>query len=100
MEAIARVAFGLFGLAVLIGLAWLFSNNKKAVDWKLVITGLSLQIAFAALVLLVPGGKDVTLTGLEGVAAVLPTGAARSRCTMQLTAGRVRLHGIRTRRRQ
>jgi CNT family concentrative nucleoside transporter len=59
VEAIARVAFGLFGLVVLIGLAWLFSNNKKSVDWKLVLTGVSLQIAFAALVLLVPGGKDV-----------------------------------------
>lgn len=58
MEAIARVAFGLFGLAVLIGIAWLFSNNKRRVDWKLVATGVSLQIAFAALVLLVPGGKD------------------------------------------
>jgi CNT family concentrative nucleoside transporter len=59
VEALARVAFGLFGLAVLIGLAWLFSSNKKSVDWKLVATGVTLQIAFAALVLLVPGGKDV-----------------------------------------
>lgn len=58
MEAIARVAFGLFGLAVLIGIAWLFSNNKRRVDWKLVGTGVALQVAFAALVLLVPGGKD------------------------------------------
>ncbi|HMB56684.1 MAG TPA: nucleoside transporter C-terminal domain-containing protein, partial [Arenimonas sp.] len=49
---------GLFGLAVLLGIAWLFSNNKKRVDWKLVLTGVSLQIAFASLVLLVPGGKD------------------------------------------
>ena len=59
MEGLARIGFGLFGLAVLIGIAWLFSNNKKAVDWKLVATGIALQIAFAALVLLVPGGKDV-----------------------------------------
>ncbi|MDR7099671.1 CNT family concentrative nucleoside transporter [Lysobacter niabensis] len=59
MEALARVAFGLFGLAVLISIAWLFSANKKSVDWKLVGTGVTLQIAFAALVLLVPGGKDV-----------------------------------------
>ena len=59
MDAIARVAFGLFGLVMLIGIAWSFSNNKKSVDWKLVVTGVSLQIAFAALVLLVPGGKDV-----------------------------------------
>ena len=59
MEAISRVAFGLFGLAVLIGIAWLASNNKRRVDWKLVATGVGLQIAFAAVVLLVPGGKDV-----------------------------------------
>ena len=58
MEGLARVAFGLFGLAVLIGIAFLFSNNKRAVDWRLVATGVALQIAFAALVLLVPGGKD------------------------------------------
>jgi CNT family concentrative nucleoside transporter len=59
VEAISRVAFGLFGLAVLVGIAWLFSNNKRRIDWKLVATGVSLQIVFAALVLLVPGGKDV-----------------------------------------
>ena len=59
MEGLARVAFGLFGLAVLIGIAFLFSSNKRAVDWRLVATGVGLQIAFAALVLLVPGGKDV-----------------------------------------
>ncbi|WP_079220662.1 MULTISPECIES: nucleoside transporter C-terminal domain-containing protein [Stenotrophomonas] len=59
VEGLGRIGFGLFGLAVLIGITWLFSNNKRAVDWKLVITGITLQIAFAALVILVPGGRDV-----------------------------------------
>ncbi len=59
MEVLTRIGFGLFGLAVLIGITWLFSNNKGRVDWKLVGTGIVLQIAFAALVLLVPGGRDV-----------------------------------------
>ncbi|UOF16045.1 NupC/NupG family nucleoside CNT transporter [Lysobacter capsici] len=59
MESISRVAFGLFGLAVLVGIAWVFSVKRRAVDWKLVCIGISLQIAFAAVVLLVPGGKDV-----------------------------------------
>jgi CNT family concentrative nucleoside transporter len=53
------VAFGFFGLAVLIGVAWTFSNNRRRVDWRLVFTGVGLQIVFATLVLLVPGGKDV-----------------------------------------
>jgi len=59
LEVLGRIGFGLFGLAVLIGIVWLFSNNRKAVDWKLVVTGVTLQIAFAALVLLVPGGREV-----------------------------------------
>ncbi|HAI46371.1 MAG TPA: NupC/NupG family nucleoside CNT transporter [Stenotrophomonas sp.] len=59
VEGLGRIGFGLFGLAVLIGIAWLFSNNKRAVDWRLVATGIALQIAFAAVVLLVPGGREV-----------------------------------------
>ena len=59
LEVLGRIGFGLFGLAVLIGIVWLFSNNRRAIDWKLVATGITLQIAFAALVLLVPGGREV-----------------------------------------
>ena len=54
-----HILFGIFGLACLIGLAFLFSNNKRAIDWPLVLTGIGLQIGFAVLVLVVPGGKDV-----------------------------------------
>ena len=59
MEVLSRVGFGLFGLAVLIAFTWLFSNNRGRVDWKLVATGVTLQIGFAALVILVPGGREV-----------------------------------------
>ncbi|MCW2002232.1 CNT family concentrative nucleoside transporter [Xanthomonas arboricola] len=59
VEGLGRIGFGLFGLVVLIGITWLFSTNRRAIDWKLVATGLLLQISFAALVLLVPGGRDV-----------------------------------------
>lgn len=59
MDVLARIGFGLFGLAVLVGIAWLFSSHKRQVDWRLVATGIALQVGFAALVLLVPGGRDV-----------------------------------------
>ncbi len=59
LDALGHIAFGLFGLAILIGIAWLFSNNKRSVDWRLVAVGVALQIGFAAVVLLVPGGRDV-----------------------------------------
>ena len=59
MEAVARVGFGVFGLAVLIGLTWLFSTNRARVDWRLVGIGLALQLAIAAAVLLTPWGAGV-----------------------------------------
>ncbi|MBN8262215.1 MAG: NupC/NupG family nucleoside CNT transporter [Xanthomonadales bacterium] len=59
MDGVSRIGFGLFGLAVLVGIAWLFSNNRKAVDWRLVATGIVLQVGFAAVVLLVPGGRNL-----------------------------------------
>lgn len=66
MDAMMRIGFGLFGLAVLLGIAWLFSNNKRAVDWRLVGTGVALQIVFAAFVLMTPWGSKI----FEGLGAV------------------------------
>ena len=45
------ILFGLFGLSVLVAITWLFSENRRGVDWKLVGIGLALQIAFACFVL-------------------------------------------------
>jgi CNT family concentrative nucleoside transporter len=59
MASLNSVMFGLFGLVVLLGIAWLFSAKKSVVDWRLVLIGVVLQISFAAVVLLVPGGRDV-----------------------------------------
>lgn len=45
---------GLLGMLTLIGIAWLFSTNRKAISWKVVFIGLSLQILLAVGVLYVP----------------------------------------------
>ncbi len=41
---------GLFGLACLIGFVYLFSTNKRKIDWRLVGVGLILQITFGLLI--------------------------------------------------
>jgi CNT family concentrative nucleoside transporter len=56
---IGTIAFGVFGLAVLVGIALVLCPNKKAIDWKLVASGIALQLIFAILVILVPGGRTV-----------------------------------------
>jgi concentrative nucleoside transporter, CNT family len=45
---------GLLGLLSLIGVAYLFSSDRKKVDWKLVGKGLFIQLIFAFLILKVP----------------------------------------------
>lgn len=55
---IGNIAFGLFGLTVLILVAFLFCQNKQSVDWRQIIAGILLQIVFAVLVILVPGGRE------------------------------------------
>ena len=59
MDAIGAVAFGLFGLAVLLGIAWVFSRDRRAVDLRVVGTGVLLQIVFAIFVLLTPWGAKI-----------------------------------------
>ena len=45
---------GLFGILVLLGVAYVFSIDKKKIDWKLVGIGILLQIIFGVLITQVP----------------------------------------------
>lgn len=56
---ILDILFGIFGLTVLVGIAFLFSNNKKKINWRLVATGVGLQLFFAILVILTPWGEKI-----------------------------------------
>ena len=42
------------GLVLLLVIAWAFSENRRAVPWRIVLAGLGLQIALAALLLKAP----------------------------------------------
>jgi CNT family concentrative nucleoside transporter len=50
---------GIIGIAIILGLAFLWSNNRKAINYRLVITGLLLQVALAIFILKVPIGQDI-----------------------------------------
>ena len=45
---------GLLGIATLVGLAYLISRNKHAINWRLVIAGLIIQLVAGLLILKVP----------------------------------------------
>ena len=50
-------AMSLFGMAFLIGVAYILSTNRKAVNWSLVAWGVGLQVLFALVILRTAWGK-------------------------------------------
>ncbi len=50
---------GVIGIAILLGLAYLWSNNRKAINYRLVFTGLGLQLLLAVFILKVPLGQTI-----------------------------------------
>lgn len=51
VESVLR---GLLGIAVLLGILYIFSSKKRAIPWALIIWGLILQVVFAVGILHVP----------------------------------------------
>lgn len=45
---------GIFGILLILGIAYLFSNNKKRINYRLVVSGIGLQVLIALLVFKVP----------------------------------------------
>ena len=52
-----NVLLGLLGLAVFIALAWCASLDRKRFPWRTVLSGITLQFIFGALILLTPPGR-------------------------------------------
>ncbi|MFQ6618012.1 MAG: NupC/NupG family nucleoside CNT transporter [Fidelibacterota bacterium] len=50
---------GVAGIFVILGIAWLLSNNKKRINFRVVIWGILLQIVFALIILKTTPGQAV-----------------------------------------
>jgi len=42
---------GIIGVGIIIGIAYLLSNNKKKINWRLVLSGIGIQVVFAIFIL-------------------------------------------------
>jgi len=50
---------GIIGIIIILALAYLWSNKRKAINYRLVFTGLGLQLALAIFILKVPLGQKI-----------------------------------------
>lgn len=69
---------GVLGLIVLLALAWLFSTNRKAIRWRVVATGIGLQILFAVFVMRVRWGQRAIAAAGDGARRLLACSFAGS----------------------
>jgi concentrative nucleoside transporter, CNT family len=61
-EDLLNVLQGAFGLFVLVGLAWLSSEDRRAFSPRIVLAGLGIQLGLALLLLKLPPAKGLFLT--------------------------------------
>lgn len=71
MEFTVSLLRAILGMAVLLYICYLLSNNRKGINWKLVGIGIGMQLALALLILKVPGVSNVFDWLSEGFRAVL-----------------------------
>ena len=63
-EGVITIARGILGVCLLLSVCWIFSVHRKAVNWRLVVSGLALQLVLVFLMLKVPVVED----SVEGIA--------------------------------
>lgn len=69
MEKYNLISLG--GVFILLGVAWLFSRNRRNMNWRLILWGLGLQMAFACFIFVVPAGAKFFLAVNDAVVHVL-----------------------------
>ncbi|MFC0187702.1 NupC/NupG family nucleoside CNT transporter [Fictibacillus aquaticus] len=65
------ILWGIGGMLVILGIAYLLSSNKKAINWRTVLGALAIQVSFALIVLKWETGKKALQAVSTGVSNVV-----------------------------
>lgn len=66
-----NIVWGLVGIFVVLGIAFLFSNNRKAINPRTILGGLAIQVSFAFIVLKWEAGKATLQWLTDGVTNII-----------------------------
>ena len=66
----------LFGIVVLLGIAFLFSNNRRKINYRIIYWGIGIQIIFAGFIFLMPVGAKFFLYLNDIVVQIMNSSAA------------------------
>ncbi|WP_033765313.1 NupC/NupG family nucleoside CNT transporter [Helicobacter pylori] len=62
------------GMAVLFLIAWVFSGNKRAINYRTIVSAFAIQVALGALALYVPLGREILQGLASGIQSVIGYG--------------------------
>ena len=66
-----NLLWGLLGIVVVLGIAFLLSSNKKAINLRTIVVGLAIQLTFAFVVLKWEKGKEALIKFTDVVQSVI-----------------------------
>ncbi|GAA7443700.1 NupC/NupG family nucleoside CNT transporter [Helicobacter pylori] len=66
--------FSVVGMAVLFLIAWVFSGNKRAINYRTIVSAFVIQVALGALALYVPLGREMLQGLASGIQSVISYG--------------------------
>ncbi len=69
-----QIGFSILGISVLLGMAFLLSDNRKAIRWRTVGGALAIQAALGAFVLYIPIGQEILSSVSNAVQQVINYG--------------------------
>ena len=64
------------GIFILLGLAWLFSSNRRNVNYRVILWAIVLQFIFATFIFLIPAGSTFFLFLNDIVVKILDSASA------------------------
>ncbi|MGN8482994.1 NupC/NupG family nucleoside CNT transporter [Helicobacter pylori] len=66
--------FSVVGMAVLFLIAWVFSGNKRAINYRTIVSAFVIQVVLGALALYVPLGREILHGLASGIQSVISYG--------------------------
>jgi len=72
-------SISLLGIVALCAIAWVGSENRKIIPWRVIIWGIGLQLLLGALIFLLPPTRSLFLMLNDGVSAMLDATEAGAR---------------------
>jgi CNT family concentrative nucleoside transporter len=67
------------GIFILMAIAWMISSNRRVINWRVIVWGMTLQLLFALFIFIVPVGSQIFLFINDAVVRVLDSASAGTR---------------------